>query len=577
MAKLSLTRIMAFAFMALFLLSSCGAQTGTVAQTEGATTTQTASVTESQTVTQTEESDGKIRDEKGRVVKFDPPVDVSWAVSTAQVQQFKEGDTYENNLWSRRYLDELGINLKVAFTADGYTSAYREKLNAQLAAGDLPDVIYAYNYQFYKQAYEAGYLTDITDIYEKNASDYMLDIRDRYPDTVTYTSFDNKLYGISNPNDNRCGGILLWIRDDWLENLNMEAPKTLDEFYKLAEAFTFDDPDGNGLDDTFGIALNKDLLSDYGSLLGFLHAFGVPVISENDGTYYRGADGKITNSFLEPGLEDALALVHRMYVDGLIDPEFTVKDLTSIQEDTASGKIGMGFGRQWGTWLPWNLLLQAEDVIARPYATPAAEGYELKIGIPNNAGGAIYCVNAKCAYPEAMVMMFNVYSSVMNIDTTPEVSAIWIDDEQKRFSPVDITEPQEPVWGPIILEALKSGSGDDLPARLKNHYNRVFDFEGGERSSEAYGLWGQYRIGGSVDICMNVYAKNGNLIQDMIGATKPDSQNDYASLLVDLEKQMLTEIILTGDMSKVEQFRQAWLDAGGQQILDELESLYPAP
>ncbi len=34
--------------------------------------------------------------------------------------------------------------------------------------------------------------------------------------------------------------------------LGLEAPTTLDEFMEVAKAFTFNDPDGNGKDDTYG-------------------------------------------------------------------------------------------------------------------------------------------------------------------------------------------------------------------------------------------------------------------------------------------------------------------------------------
>lgn len=36
------------------------------------------------------------------------------------------------------------------------------------------------------------------------------------------------------------------IRSDWLKNLNLEIPKTLDDLIKTAQAFTYNDPDGNG-------------------------------------------------------------------------------------------------------------------------------------------------------------------------------------------------------------------------------------------------------------------------------------------------------------------------------------------
>ncbi|MDR1533121.1 MAG: extracellular solute-binding protein [Clostridiales bacterium] len=507
-----------------------------------------------------------------KVTKYDPPITMSWAAVTSAVQQFKDGDTYENNIWSRKYLDELGIQLEVAFAADGSTGAYNDKLNMQLAAGDLPDIVHTYQYELFKQAYDAGYAADITDVYANYASDYLLECQKKYPDSFAYTSFDGRLHGISFFNNNDAGSIVLWIRDDWLEKSGKSAPKTMEELYELAKWFTFNDPDGNGKDDTYGLGLNKNLTVDQATIFGLIGGFGVP----GDDIYYRGANGKLTYTYLEPGMKDALGFLHRLYADGILDPEFTVKDSPEIEADIASGKLGMAFGRQWGTWLPWNLALQNEDVVSHAYPIPAAEGYQPKLGLANNAGGEIFFVNAKFPYPEAFILMSNVFSDTYNINMTPEVSAIYADDEQYRFSPIVLNEPQEPVWGPILWDAMEKRDSSQLPARLLNHYTRVMAFEDGtDRGSEAYGLWGQYSIGGSVAICLD-YVKNGMTISNIIGTKQPETRNEYRSILEDMTRQMFTDIIRDGNTERFEDYKTSWLAAGGQEILDELDSLYPA-
>ena len=42
------------------------------------------------------------------------------------------------------------------------------------------------------------------------------------------------------------------IRQDWLDNLGLDMPETFEEFKEVMRAFTEDDPDGNGVDDTYG-------------------------------------------------------------------------------------------------------------------------------------------------------------------------------------------------------------------------------------------------------------------------------------------------------------------------------------
>jgi len=128
--------------------------------------------------------------------KYDPPITISWAVSSKAVHQFKNGDTYEDNIWSRMFLDRLGIQLEVAFIADGASGAFDNKMNMQLAAGDLPDIIRGPGYQFFVQAYEAGYLADITDAFDEYASDYLRECDEKYPSFKAAASVDGRRFGI---------------------------------------------------------------------------------------------------------------------------------------------------------------------------------------------------------------------------------------------------------------------------------------------------------------------------------------------------------------------------------------------
>src|SRR5690625_5188612 len=61
-------------------------------------------------------------------------------------------------------------------------------------------------------------------------------------------SIDGKIYGL--PRTRPLGREAVSIRKDWLENLGLDMPETIDDFYEVLKAFTNDDPDGNGEDDT---------------------------------------------------------------------------------------------------------------------------------------------------------------------------------------------------------------------------------------------------------------------------------------------------------------------------------------
>ena len=99
-----------------------------------------------------------------------------------------------------------------------------------------------------QQAGESGMFWDLTEILE----DYPL-LKENTEPYLRSLTYDGNLIAIPRRTVDRVGGLIL--REDWLENLNLEMPKTLDDFYNVFYAFTYDDPDGNGVDDTIGLAM----------------------------------------------------------------------------------------------------------------------------------------------------------------------------------------------------------------------------------------------------------------------------------------------------------------------------------
>lgn len=239
-------------------------------------------------------SEVSVAENDGPLTPYEEPITITWAVQASPVQQFIDGDTYDDNVWSRLIKEKLNIDLEVAFSADTTTDAYKQKMNVMLASGEFPDVVRWSDRTFFKQAQEAGFIQPIGPSFDAYATDAVKAYETNYAEAFEGATIDGVLYAFPYMNDNFHQAYNLWIRDDWLENTGTEPPKTVEEMIELARIFTEEDPDGNGVDDTYGFALSGTVTqNNYATLTGLANAFGVPGF-DSTGTFFRKDDGELT-------------------------------------------------------------------------------------------------------------------------------------------------------------------------------------------------------------------------------------------------------------------------------------------
>ena len=104
------------------------------------------------------------------------------------------------------------------------------------------------------------------------------------------------------------------IRKDWLEALDLAMPTTTAELLEVLKAFTFNDPDGNGQDDTFGIT-SAGGGKGVGELSSMLLFFGGP-------NFYIGEDGEVTHPILAGYYKDYLDFFKEIIDAKVIDPDW---------------------------------------------------------------------------------------------------------------------------------------------------------------------------------------------------------------------------------------------------------------
>ncbi|MGO4529093.1 extracellular solute-binding protein [Paenibacillus sp. 2TAF8] len=223
---------------------------------------------------------------------------------------------------------------------------YESLLDMKLAQGNIPDLFRIRQPQDLLKYQQQGVITEIpVETLKQYAPNLMRIIHEQAPAYEDAGVIDGKYYGIPVINPTNIYRTPVVYRQDWLNKLGLSVPQTLAEFEKVIYAFTFDDPDGNGIQDTYG-------LSSEGMNVVF-GAFGQIVFA--DQLYFGTKDGKKVIGALQPEMKQALTYLRKWYKDGVIDPEFVTGEnkggYKHLSHAFINGKIGMTSMGNYYHWI----------------------------------------------------------------------------------------------------------------------------------------------------------------------------------------------------------------------------------
>lgn len=237
---------------------------------------------------------------------------------------FNGGGWPEDNIMVEQLDHKLNMNLKIGWTP---LDNYSQKLNVLAASNELPDVYSIEDTEFNKWKDKGAFL-DMAPLLHNypNLSKYLT------ADSLAFMNPKGSIYGLPYYFTETRDSLI--IRQDWLEKLGLEAPKTMDEFLAVAEAFATQDPDGNGKPDTsgfsFSIVNDKFYNADY--LLG---AFGL-------GNEWIEKEGRLIPMQIQTQeLKQFLAFIKKAYKTGALDRRFVTNKLKDPLAKLETGETGI--------------------------------------------------------------------------------------------------------------------------------------------------------------------------------------------------------------------------------------------
>src|SRR5699024_10178568 len=132
--------------------------------------------------------------------------------------------------------ERLGYDVQYLWIASD-ADLQTQKFNAAIASGTIPDIV-SVNKTDLRQLVEADLIVDIAPYFDEYASDFVKDLIDSAGDAcITACTYDGVQYGIPYVDCDLESAQMIWLRQDWMDELGLEVPETLHDLQAIMDAF----------------------------------------------------------------------------------------------------------------------------------------------------------------------------------------------------------------------------------------------------------------------------------------------------------------------------------------------------
>ena len=248
----------------------------------------------------------------------------------------RENMPFRNGLQTIEILKEkLGINIEIISAP---TENLAEKYGLLMASGDLPTIVQykAKDLLLYKDAWiplnDLVNETDTPNLWKVYSDP---EIRRKVSDADGNMRFIGQRTAIT------AGKLYFW-RQDWLDKLGLETPKTTEDLYNVFKAIKEGDPNGNGEADEIPFSVRKNGSNNRGNVMPFIHNWGIAE------TFFE-EDGQVKFGATDPRMKEALEWLSRCYAEGLIDQEYLTLDKTAWYSEWTNNQVFMSY--DWSAYI----------------------------------------------------------------------------------------------------------------------------------------------------------------------------------------------------------------------------------
>ena len=489
-------------------------------------------------------------------------------MSGANNSNLPEGDTYEDNAYTRYLRQMLNIQNDMAYSES--EDRYDEMLHVFVKDKNLPDVLVISDRKVLKELVENNLVEDLTEAFENCASDRIKEMYESYGGQLLEAgTFDGKLMAIPETVIDH-GPCFMWLRKDWMDELGLEEPTTFTEALDIVEAFVEHRMGTEEGEEPVGLVCDTALVGTTSS------SYSVDPVFDNFGASpqrWVEKDGEIVYGSTTDETRMALMYLNALYKRGILDQSFALRAQNNLRELVVEGKCGAFFGL-W--WTPNNPLMDeysndSESEWVPYYFEQKGNAFEYASFRDNK-----YVVVRKgYEHPEIVLKILNVlfdytrYEAedadevnryfALNVDPTARPLVINVDYNEATYI---ITEH--------IREALEGTlETEKLSAIEKAYYEACGNYLKGD--SYTVEDWAAYKsrisaVGLLVD--ENYSPVNKKYLDDTDG--------DLPQSLQTLEEKAFIQIIMGEQpIGYFDTFVKQWYEMGGEELTEQIRSSNP--
>lgn len=490
-------------------------------------------------------------------------------MSGANNSNLPEGNTYEDNAYTRYLRKMLNIQNENVYMES--EDRYDNLVNILVQDQTIPDVLVVSNRETLKELVDNNLVEDLTEAYENCTSPKIKEMFDSYGgDLLEAGKFDGKLMAIPETVVDH-GPCLMWLRKDWMDQLGLEDPKTLEDAYDIIDEFVKNRMGTEEGETPVGLVCDTDLVGTTSS------SYSVDPVFDSFGASPKrwiSQNGEITYGSLTEETKEALKCLCELYKRGTIDQNFALRAQNNLRDLVVNGQCGAFFGL-W--WTPNNPLVDVyeKDPSAdwQPYYLQAPSGENKYASFRDNK----YVVVRKgYEHPEIVMKIISVLFDYTryeadDADEVNEYFALNVDPTARPLViNVDFYEATYQITRDIREVLFGSRKEDSLTAIEQSYYEASNNYlRGTSRTAED---WAAYKsrvsaVGLLVD---------GNYTPP-VRKYLDDTDGEIPQSLQQLEKNSFIQIIMgEKPISYFDTFVQEWYRQGGEELTEHIRNSNPA-